>query len=109
MYPKYVVYDDPDYGLVLVIGHVEYHRDLGDHRESIRGGGLFLMDNGKRTVTLSGSSHEFGTPSEEDLAEAVGNGVYTRGVVAQLPDKYRIFLRDEACGSRELFRGKRAN
>ncbi len=55
---KFLIYDTE-----ILIGRVGFHRDLlppNFNMELIYGGGLFTIDNDKKTIVLYGESEQFG-------------------------------------------------
>ena len=67
MYPKFVLVSRPDSPLVgtFVYGEVWNHKDLVDALPGyvkVHGGGWYEKDDEKKTITLYGSSGDYGSP-----------------------------------------------
>ena len=63
-HPKFILVSDPATPLVgtFVYGMVDQHRDLVRGYVKVHGGGWYLQDDAKRTMTLYGSSGDYGDP-----------------------------------------------
>ena len=63
-HPKFILVSDPKTPLVgtFVYGMVDQHRDLVQGYVKVHGGGWYLKDDGKKTMTLYGSSGDYGEP-----------------------------------------------
>ena len=60
---KFVVVTDKKGVRILRLGYVEFHSDLVDsNNEVCHGGGMFVVDNENKTVTMTGRSVDFGVP-----------------------------------------------
>lgn len=57
----------------IIIGKVEFHKELVTDKSKVRGGGLFQLSDDKKTILFFGKSFDFGEPHEEELIEAVKN------------------------------------
>lgn len=78
VFPKFIVEDDAELGLCVVISKCTYHKELTDDVDIVKGGGFYAYDSDEKTFTFSGSSHDFGEAREEDIKTAIANGnVYT--------------------------------
>ena len=64
MYPKFILVSDPRKPLVgtFVYGMVGQHRDLVKGYVKVHGGGWYEKDDRKKTITLYGSSGDYGEP-----------------------------------------------
>ena len=64
MYPKFIITSDPKTPLVgtFVYGMVSLHKDLICGYVRMHGGGWYRKDDEKRTMTLYGSSGDYGEP-----------------------------------------------
>ncbi|MBP5675413.1 MAG: hypothetical protein J6W94_00165 [Bacteroidales bacterium] len=64
MHPKFILVSYPDRPLVgtFVYGQVYKHKDLVDGYVKVHGGGWYIKDDEKKTMTLYGSSGDYGEP-----------------------------------------------
>ena len=64
MHPKFILVSRPDRPLVgtFVYGMVFQHKDLVEGYVKVHGGGWYLKDDEKKTITLYGSSGDYGAP-----------------------------------------------
>ena len=70
----------------IIIGRVLFHKELaqrcGFDGRTVVGGGDYEIDTNKKTIHLSGESHDYGTATYWDIQDAIdaGNvGVCNRG------------------------------
>ena len=63
-HPKFILVSEPWKPLVgtFVYGLVGQHRELVQGYVKVHGGGWYLKDDGARTITLYGSSGDYGEP-----------------------------------------------
>lgn len=63
-HPKFILVSDPATPLVgtFVYGMVYQHKDLVNGYVKVHGGGWYLKDDCKKTITLYGSSGDYGEP-----------------------------------------------
>ena len=64
MHPKFILVSPPDRPLTgtFVYGLVNRHRDLVHGYVKVHGGGWYLKDDEKKTITLYGGSGDYGEP-----------------------------------------------
>ena len=64
MFPKFILVSDPKKPLVgtFVYGMVGQHKDLVQGYVKVHGGGWYEKDDAKKTITLYGSSGDYGEP-----------------------------------------------
>lgn len=64
MNPKFILVSDPKTPLTgtFVYGLVDQHRDLVRGYVKVQGGGWYDKDDRKKTITLYGSSGDYGEP-----------------------------------------------
>ncbi|MBQ4183925.1 MAG: hypothetical protein II652_03150 [Bacteroidales bacterium] len=64
MHPKFIIVSDPGTPLSgsFVYGLVGSHRELVKGYVKVHGGGWYLKDDVKKTMTLYGSSGDYGEP-----------------------------------------------
>jgi len=64
MHPKFILVSDPGTPLTgtFVYGWVGQHKELVRGYVKVHGGGWFLKDDDKKTMTLYGSSGDYGEP-----------------------------------------------
>ena len=64
MHPKFILVSRPDDPLVgtFVYGMVYQHKDLVEGYVKVHGGGWYLRDDAAMTMTLYGSSGDYGEP-----------------------------------------------
>jgi hypothetical protein len=64
MNPKFILVSDPKTPLTgtFVYGMVDQHRDLVKGYVKVHGGGWYEKDDRKKTITLYGSSGDYGEP-----------------------------------------------
>ena len=64
MNPKFILVSDPKSPLAgtFVYGLVWQHKDLVQGYVKVHGGGWYLKDDARKTMTLYGSSGDFGAP-----------------------------------------------
>lgn len=64
MHPKFILVSYPDQPLVgtFVYGLVGQHKELVQGYVKVHGGGWYLKDDAARTMTLYGSSGDYGEP-----------------------------------------------
>jgi hypothetical protein len=89
LHPKFIIEDGN-----LIIGKVEYHRDLATDKKNVRGGGLFRVKN--NSFIFYSTSYEFGEATLTDIRNAVVNKkVYTnKYLTLQISDKH-LFAYDD--------------
>lgn len=65
MFPKFILVSDPKTPLIgtFVYGMVGQHRDLVRGYVKVHGGGWYEMDTRCKTMTLYGSSGDYGQPN----------------------------------------------
>lgn len=63
-HPKFILVSDPAAPLVgtFVYGMVYQHKDLVNGYVKVHGGGWYLKDDEKKTMTLYGGSGDYGEP-----------------------------------------------
>ena len=64
MHPKFILVSDPKKPLVgtFVYGMVGQHKELVEGYVKVHGGGWYIKDDEHRTMTLYGSSGDYGAP-----------------------------------------------
>ena len=64
MHPKFILVSSPEQPLVgtFVYGLVGQHKELVQGYVKVHGGGWYLKDDAARTMTLYGSSGDYGEP-----------------------------------------------
>lgn len=63
MYPKFIIVTQPgERKGYLRLGWCVNHKDLVIGYEKVHGGGWYLRDDDKKTITLYGSSCDYGDP-----------------------------------------------
>lgn len=64
MYPKFILVSQPDRLLTgtFVYGMVNRHLDLVQGYVKVHGGGWYLKDDKRKTITLYGGSGDYGEP-----------------------------------------------
>ena len=64
MFPKFILVADPKKPLIgtFVYGMVYQHKDLVQGYVKVHGGGWYEKDDEKKTITLYGSSGDYGEP-----------------------------------------------
>ena len=64
MFPKFILVSDPKRPLTgtFVYGMVGQHKDLVQGYVKVHGGGWYEKDDAKKTITLDGSSGDYGEP-----------------------------------------------
>lgn len=72
LFPKFIIEKD-DKGLFMIIGRVNYHRQLARQTQEVKGGGMWDFDNEKNLFTLSGKSQDFGYTKLEDIQNCIDN------------------------------------
>jgi len=65
MAKKWIINDN-----TLIVGDVQYHRDLLPNHKGTIGGGLWHYDKETNTLVLYGQSHDFGRVSKTSLINA---------------------------------------
>ena len=76
VYPKYIVVNDSEEGICMVIGKVTYHRELlwdKDAKDQVIGGGWWRTNKNMSEMTFHGDSDDFGSVPEEILEEVIKN------------------------------------
>lgn len=63
---KYVITKENE----VIIGHVDFHRDLRTSRSEIMSGGYWYYDRAQNNIYFYGSSEEFGAATLEQLEES---------------------------------------
>lgn len=66
MNPKFIIEDDS-----LIMGKVNYHRDLATDKSKVKGGGWFKYDKDTNTFIFYDSSFDFGKAKLEDIEECI--------------------------------------
>lgn len=92
IYPKFVVITDDEYGLCLIIAKCTFHKQLHPDVTKIKGGGFWDLNRETNTFTLSGSSHDFGAATIEDIQTCINNNnVYTNSSLCRnITNKYKF-------------------
>lgn len=64
MHPKFILVSAPEQPLIgtFVYGLVGQHKELVESYVKVHGGGWYLKDDAARTMTLYGSSGDYGEP-----------------------------------------------
>ncbi len=64
MHPKFILVSAPEQPLIgtFVYGLVGQHKELVEGYVKVHGGGWYLKDDAARTMTLYGSSGDYGEP-----------------------------------------------
>jgi len=73
MHPKFIIENSPDEGLNLIIGLVEFHKELAHNKNHIKGGGMWTKSYDKKTIILSGKSYDFGPANFDDIKYCIQN------------------------------------
>lgn len=58
----------------LVIGHVDFHKELVKDHSTTKGGGWWEYDKEKNIMYLYSESMDFGQAKREDVIQAIQNG-----------------------------------
>lgn len=74
VHPKFIIQDDEELGLCLIIARCTFHKELSKDVTKVKGGGLWDMKRDTMTITLSGSSHDFGSCRLEDIQKCIESG-----------------------------------
>ena len=96
---KFIIVKDWDEHYDIRFGYVLYHKDLmyesdkKDHIECI-GGGKWEFDYDNKTITLYGSSDDFGRPQKKDIQKAL-NGMNKKLVFGHLSWTLDFMYEDE--------------
>lgn len=70
MHKKFIVYNGN-----IVIGHVDFHAELGRDKSLIKGGGWWNHDKENDIMYLYSKSMDFGQVKREELVNAIQNGL----------------------------------
>lgn len=74
LFPKFIVEEDAEIGMCLIMGKVSYHKQLTDNpMNKVKGGGWFKFIPEESKFVFSGSSEDFGAASIEDIKQCVLN------------------------------------
>lgn len=63
--PKFIIENDDELGYCLVIGRVNYHKQLANNTDKVIGGGYWTKK--EDTFIFEGSSEDFGKATERIL------------------------------------------
>ena len=69
---KFIIENYQELGDCLVIAKCDYHKDLVCNEDSVKGGGWWRLDDD--TITLYGSSEQFGKAELDDILKCFENG-----------------------------------
>lgn len=95
MYKKFIIYASQEIPHIRM-GFVDFHKELGQDKSLIKGGGWWHWDKEKNIVYLYSSSHDFGYVEREVLINAIENGMMRPSLEkAKFFHSYKDFL-DEA-------------
>jgi hypothetical protein len=64
----------------LIVGNVQYHRDLLPNHKGTIGGGLWSYDKKTNTLLLYGQSYDFGSVSKESVIKAKKDCLINHGL-----------------------------
>lgn len=67
VFPKFIIE-----GNNLIIAKCTYHKDLVTDKEQVKGGGMWNLND--HTITLYGSSSDFGAASVENIKRCIDAG-----------------------------------
>lgn len=96
VFPKFIIEDDREESLCLVIAKCTFHKQLAHDVTRVRGGGWWSLDHENSIFTLYGESHDFGRADIEDIKSCIDRKkVFSAGLVRNLSDKYTFRWRDE--------------
>lgn len=70
-YPKFIIINDPNLGLCMIIGRCVFHRELSNNIEEVKSGGWWELNRETSEFTLFGSSDQFGEALFEDILACV--------------------------------------
>lgn len=80
IYNKFIIEDNN-----LILGRVEYHKELVTDETLVCGGGWFTIKND--IIRLYGDSFDFGQPTLEDIKNCIENNNVYFGI-RNITDKY---------------------
>lgn len=66
-FPKFIIETDDLQGDCLIIGKVQYHKNLAVNFSKVKGGGWWTMNEEKTILTFWGNSQDFGRATIEDI------------------------------------------
>jgi hypothetical protein len=88
--PKFVVEND-----YMILGHVQYHKELAVDKEHSLGGGLFRFDEENNSYTFFGESKSYGKAKIEDIMICIdGDKVFTDKLMKNSIAKNHKFFYD---------------
>lgn len=65
-HPKFIIENDN-----LIIGEVEFHRDLATNTKDVKGGGWYEFNEETKMFVLYGKSFDFGAANLDDIKRCV--------------------------------------
>ena len=71
MCPKFILENFEKEGLVMIIGKVQYHKQLAYKKENIISGGWWRIDNNLKIFYLYGDSFDFGAAKLYDIKKCI--------------------------------------
>tara|TARA_R110000851_G_scaffold172952_4_gene319237 strand:+ start:923 stop:1222 length:300 start_codon:yes stop_codon:yes gene_type:complete len=87
LYSKFVIVGDN-----LIMVKCKFHRELTADINNVKGGGFFGFSNGLNGFIFSGSSHQFGSVTFEDIKRCVSLGnIYTSVSMVRKLKKHSFF------------------
>lgn len=96
IFPKFIIETDEELGDCLIISKCTFHKEMATNRDMVKGGGWYNINLDKRTITLGGESHDFGSAKIEDIKKAIENdNVYTNTYLTHSIAKEFKFLYDK--------------
>ncbi len=72
LFPKFIIETDDELGDCLILSKCTYHKDLATDKTKVKGGGFWILKD--NMFTFSGTSHDFGKASFEDIKKCVESG-----------------------------------
>lgn len=67
--PKWIIEDD-----CLIIGKCQFHKELAIDHSKVKGGGWYHIDTDNKSITLYGSSDDFGYAHVDDIKRCLQLG-----------------------------------
>ena len=78
LFPKFIIEENDEIGIFMVIGKVTYHNKLVNNPLKVKGGGTFSFNKSTNIIILGGSSFEYGSAFIKHIKECIDdNKVFT--------------------------------
>lgn len=86
IFPKWIVEQDS-----LIIQKCTFHKQIAKDVNDVKGGGLFYYLRDEHAFLLYGTSHDFGSPTREQLLDCIAKNNIGRYMECNRYARHKIF------------------